>query len=94
METDHKIGTANQSSKHDHMQTTNNAMEPEVVKKETTDEFEKRKNYRILDNGKKRFVCSICHERHGSTGNMKQHLFKHHNYIGPPKYIDGFSILR
>ena len=51
------------------------------------DVFEKRNRYRILDNGKKRYVCSICQEKHGATGNIKQHLVKHHNYVGPPKYI-------
>ena len=58
------------------------------MKNENMDEFEKGNKYRILDNGKKRYVCSICQKKkHGATGNIKQHLLKHHNYVGPPKYI-------
>ena len=67
--------------------TKNDNVKSKVAKKEYMDEFEKRHKYRILDNGKKRYICSICQEKHGATGNMKQHLLKHHNYVGPPKYI-------
>ena len=62
---------------------------PGLVKQENKDVFEIKVNYIILGkgNGEKRYVCAICHERYGGTGNMKHHLLKRHDFVGPPKPI-------
>ena len=64
-------------------------VESEMVKQEHGAAFEIRNNYIILGkgNGNKRYVCSICQKRHGTTGNIKHHLLKRHNYVGPTKPI-------
>ena len=65
----------------------NDTLRPQIINPKIFKELTLRNNYIILANGKKRYVCRICHERHATTGNMKYHLLKRHNYVGPPKHI-------
>ena len=87
-----KLGTKqheNASEAIDQNEMYDATVKPEMVKQENGAAFEIRNNYIILGkgNGNKRYVCSICQERHGTTGNMKHHLLKRHSYVGPPKPI-------
>ena len=77
----------NAFSSDDSIKICDNIIGPELQKQKNMESFEIRNNYIILakGNGDKRYMCSICKERHAGTGNIKLHLLKRHNYVGPPK---------
>ena len=79
----------NEGDVDDKVKLADDTTNPGLVKQENKGVFEIKMNYIILGkgNGEKRYVCAICQERYGGTGNMKHHLLKRHDFVGPPKPI-------